>query len=119
MSENSHAPTPPAVETYDPKKSGNLPTIFLGAGVAGILISLLGLFSSSWREQFAHSYLFAFTFFFTICVGAIFWTCLHHATDAEWSVVVRRQMENLGKLVPYFALFYLPILLCINWKGED
>jgi len=119
MSDHSHAPTPPSPETYDIKKAGGLPTLLLGAGVAGILISLIGLFSPSWREQFAHSWLFSFSYFFTICVGALFWTCLHHATDAEWSVVVRRQLENLGKLLPYFALFFLPVLLCITWKGAD
>ena len=80
---------------------------------------MIGLVSPSWREQFAHSWLFGFAYFFTICVGGLFWTCLHHATDAEWSVVVRRQLENLGKLLPYFALLFLPVLLCITWKGED
>jgi len=119
MSDHSHALTPPSPENFDTKKAGGLPTALLGVGVGGILISLIGLFSASWREQFAHSWLFGFSYFFTICVGGLFWTCLHHATDAEWSVVVRRQMENLAKLIPYFALFFLPVLLCIMLKGEN
>ncbi len=115
MSDHSHA-TPPAAETFDIKKAGALPIILLGAGVVGIVLSLVGFFVS--RTQFAHSWLFGFSYFFTICVGALFWTCLHHATDAEWSVVVRRQMENVAKLLLYFSLFFIPLLACqpLLWK---
>jgi hypothetical protein len=105
-----HAPVPVA-EKYDSKKLGNLPTICLGAGAVGILGSLIGLFVN--KAQFAHSWLFAFAYFFTIAVGCLFWICLHHATDAEWSVVVRRVWENIASLLPWFALLFLPlILLC-------
>ena len=116
MSDHSHDITPPSAETFDAKHAGSLPTILLVAGVLGIGGSLIGLLVS--REQFAFSWLFGFTYFFTICVGALFWTCLHHATDAEWSVVVRRQMENVAKLLLYFALFFLPLLFCqpFLWK---
>ncbi len=103
-----HAPIP-AVEKYDSKKLGNLPTICLGVGAVGIFGSLIGLFVN--REQFAHSWLFAFAFFFTIALGCFFWTCLHHATDAEWSVVVRRVWENTASLLPYFAILFLPLIL--------
>ena len=113
MSEHSHDITP---ETFDPKSAGSLPTIFLGAGVIGIVGSLIGFFVS--REQFAFSWLFGFTYCFTIAIGALFWTCLHHATDAEWSVVVRRQMENVARLLPVFFLFFIPLLFCAPylWK---
>lgn len=127
MSDHSHALTPPAAETFDSKRVTGLSSIFLGVGVVGIAVSLIGLFSESWRAQFAHSWLFGMVYFFTICCGGLFWTCLHHATDAEWSVVVRRQMENIARLLPYFAYFFIPLLLCQNllwhwWdipKGQD
>ena len=48
------------------------------------------------RSNLAFSWLFAFAFFFTLCAGCFFWTIVHHATDAEWSVVVRRQLENIA-----------------------
>jgi len=108
MSDHSHSSTPQA-ETFDPKSLGNLPTVFLGAGVVGILASLIGMFFA--HEQFAYSWLFGFTYFFTIAIGALFWTCLHHATDAEWSVVVRRQLENITRILPFFVIFFLPLLL--------
>jgi hypothetical protein len=116
MSDHSHDLHPQA-ETFDPKSAGNLPTIFLAAGVVGIVGSLIGFFVA--REQFAFSWLFGFTYCFTIAIGTLFWTCLHHATDAEWSVVVRRQLENVARLLPIFFLFFIPILLCINTRGAD
>ena len=115
MSDHSHAATPPKPESFDLKDAGSLPKLFLAAGVVGVLCSLLGLllgftgFVS--RDQFAYSWLFGFSYCFTICVGALFWTCLHHATDAEWSVVVRRVLENLACLIPYLAIAFLPLLV--------
>jgi len=47
------------------------------------------------QPQFSFSWLFGFFYFFTLCCGCLFWTIVHHATDAEWSVVVRRQLENI------------------------
>ena len=34
---------------------------------------------------------------------------MHHATDADWSVVVRRQLENIGALLVVLAVFLIPI----------
>lgn len=111
MSDHSHEITPPKVETYDIKHAGGLPKTLLAVGLGGIGLSLIYLLIPSLRTQFAFSWLFAAFYFFTLCIGALFWTCLHHATDAEWSVVVRRQMENVAKLVPVAAAFFLPLLL--------
>ncbi len=111
MSDDHHLP-PPEAEKYDLKRAGGLPTILLGVGVVATLLSLIGLAVPAWRTQFAFSWLFGFTYFFTICVGALFWTCLHHATDADWSVVVRRQLENVASLIPYLVIFFVPVLIC-------
>lgn len=118
MSEHSHETTPQP-ERFDIKDAGGLPTLLLGAGAIGIVGSLIGLAVPAWRAQFAFSWLFGFTYFFTIAVGCLFWTCLHHATDAEWSVVVRRVLENLARLLPYFALFFIPVLIAITLRGAD
>ena len=111
MSDHSHEMTPPAAETYDIKRIGGLPNVLLGVGVVGIAGSLIGLIVPAWRQQFAYSWLFGAFYYFTLAIGAFFWVCLHHATDAEWSVVVRRQLENLAKLLPIAVLLFLPILL--------
>ena len=125
MSDHSHALTPPAAEKFDPKVLGALPTMLLAAGGIGCAISLLGFFISP--EQTAHSWLFGFSYFFTIAIGTLFWTCLHHATDAAWSVVVRRQLENLCSLLPYFIVLFIPLLFVAKYlwhwwdklPGED
>ena len=109
MSDHSHELTPPAAEKYDIKRAGGLPKLLLTVGVVGVAGSIIACLIS--KEQFAHSWLFACFYFFTLCVGSLFWTCLHHATDAEWSVVVRRQMENVAKLAPIAVLFFLPIVV--------
>lgn len=111
MSDHSHAHIPEA-EKFDLASAGNLPKLLLLAGVVGIAASLVGALFA--RELFAYSWLFGFSYFFSLCVGCLFWTCLHHATDAEWSVVVRRQLENVASLIPYLILFFIPVLLCVK-----
>ena len=84
---------------------------FLGL-VAAALVSYAAIFAGAIFDpkQFAFSYLFAFTFFFTIGLGALFWILVHHAVDAEWSAVVRRQLENLAGLLPVMALLFFPLV---------
>jgi len=104
-------------EQFDPVKGKKLSTACFGISALGLLVSALGFFSS--REQFAFSWLFGFFVIFAICVGALFWTILHHATDSEWSVLVRRQLENIASIIPMLSLFFLPLVLfCapILWK---
>jgi len=119
MSDHSHDVTPPAPERFDAKHIGGLQQIFFGAAVGGIGVSAIGFFVA--RQQFAFSWLFAFAYFFTIACGALFWTSLQHATDSEWSVLVRRQMENLTRVLPWFALLFLPLWFCAPflWKWWD
>jgi hypothetical protein len=132
MSDHSHEITALEPEKFDLKHVGGWPKMLLTAGVVGIVISLIGfligLGAPAWKDQFAFSWLFAFMYFFTICCGGLFWTSLHHATDAEWSTLVRRQTENIAKLLPVFFIFFLPLILfCAPslWKwwnmnpGED
>ncbi len=104
-----HAPAPVA-EKFDIRRAGNWPKLSLGIGVIGTVGCLIGYLVGA-RAQFAHSWLFAFAYFFTITVGCLFWTCLHHATDADWSVVVRRVWENTASTIPYYALLFLPLFL--------
>jgi hypothetical protein len=111
MSDHSHALTPPEPEKFEARTVGMIPTACLGAAVIGIVGSLIGAFVSP--AQFAHSWLFAFFYFFSLCAGALFWTILHHATDSEWSVVVRRQMENIASILPWFFLLLVPLVFFV------
>src|SRR5678815_5901013 len=101
-------------EKFDSARLGGLPTTLLLAGAVGLVLTVLGAFVIS-KEQFAYSYLFAFAVFFTLVVGSLFWTCLHHATDSDWSVVVRRQLENVASLIPYLALLFIPLFFVASY----
>lgn len=94
--------------TFDYKHVGGR---FLGL-VATAIIAYVALFAGAAfdSKQFAFSYLFAFTFFFTICMGGLFWILVHHGLDAEWSVVVRRQLENLASLLVVMGILFIPLV---------
>jgi hypothetical protein len=112
---SDHSITLPQAEQFDSKATSRLGFYALIVGVVGLIVSAIFAFRAGHdhllAKQFAFSWLFAFLFFFTIVAGSLFWVILHHATDAAWSVVVRRQMENLSALMPYLALFFIPLVL--------
>jgi hypothetical protein len=109
MSERSHVVPTPEGEFFETTRFGGLSTILAIAALIGLGLSLVaGLI---WPEQFAYSWLFGFAYFFTLCAGCFFWIIVHHAVDAEWSVVVRRQWENIASMLPVMALFFIPIIL--------
>ena len=78
-------------------------------GIVGLGLSVVGAFVSP--KQFSFSWLFAFAFYFTILAGCFFWIVVHHVVDAEWSVVVRRQLENLAMLLAVMVVFFIPIVI--------
>ena len=111
----------PAPETFDYKHVGTRWVGLCVTALAALLVSLLlGLADP---KQFAFSWLFAGSFFFTVLVGCLFWVIVHHATDAAWSLGIRRQLENLSSLLPLLALLLLPLLLVghlvWSWMAES
>jgi hypothetical protein len=109
MSDRLHnAPTPEG-EFFESGRFAGL-SVLLGV-VAFVALALCGAGAAIDPRQFSFSWLFAFGFFFTLCAGCFFWTIVHYATDAEWTVVVRRQLENIAVLVAVLAIFFIPILL--------
>src|SRR5882724_10242492 len=109
MSERSHTVPTPEGEYFESSRFAGLS--FLLGLIAVIALVLCAVGAVVDPHQFSYSWLFAFAFFFTLCAGCFFWTIVHHATDAEWSVVVRRQLENLAALLVVLALLFVPILL--------
>ncbi len=102
----------PKAEIFDLRRVGNLPLLLTVLSAIGLIVSAIGAIVPSLRVQFAHSWLFAFFYFFTLGAGSLFWILVHHATDAEWSVVVRRVLENVAALLPKIFLAVVPVLLC-------
>src|SRR5881397_2835277 len=109
MSDRLHnAPTPEG-EYFESGRFAGL-SVLLGV-IAFVALALCGAGAAIDPKQLSFSWLFAFGFFFTLCAGCFFWTIVHHATDAEWSVVVRRQLENIAVLLTVLAVLFVPILL--------
>jgi len=108
MSERADMPTPEG-EYIDKNRFAPLSFLLAIAGIVGLGLSVVGAFVNA--KQFSFSWLFAFAFYFTILAGCYFWIIVHHVVDAEWSVVVRRQLENLALLLAVMAVFFIPIVI--------
>ena len=88
----------------------------------GGIIGLIGLFVNA--KQFAHSYLLAFMFFLSLCLGGLFLVIVHHLFDAAWSVPVRRVAEHMACLLPIMGLLFIPIAIMAKpliyaWMQSD
>src|SRR5947207_14017968 len=112
--------------TYSPQspslnvsKWRNLPMILV---VGGMLLAVLGSLGGDWK-YFGYSYLLAYVFFLSICLGSLFLVLIHHLFDAGWSVPIRRFCEHLSTILfPWMALLFLPIALLAKkiypWMSE-
>jgi hypothetical protein len=75
-------------------------------------IGAAALSLSQWSEdpkRWLYTYLTAFVFATTICIGSLAWLMLQHLTHAVWSVVIRRIMENQTRPLTWLALGFVPI----------
>lgn len=109
---SEHTASAPVPERFRRASAGALPLAFLGGGALCLAIALVWGLASD-RQQFAHSWLLGFMYCFTICAGSLFWILLHHAVDANWSVVVRRLFEHVAALFPYLVALFIPLLFCL------
>jgi hypothetical protein len=62
-------------------------------------------------KQFGYSWLFAYMFFLSFCLGALFLVLVHHLFDASWSVPIRRYVEHMACLAPVMAALFVPIAI--------
>jgi hypothetical protein len=104
---------------FDLSRWRNVPAILM---IAGGALALIGFFVS--REQFAFSWLLAFMFFLSLCLGALFLVMVHHLFDAGWSVPIRRFCEHISTMLfPWMAILFIPIALLAKtlyqWMREN
>jgi hypothetical protein len=109
MSERSSSLPRPEGEYFEPSRFAGLSVIVAAVAFVTLILSVIGAYIAP--RQFAFSWLFAFAVFFTLTAGCFFWTIVHYAVDAEWTVVVRRQLENIASLFWLLAIFFIPVLL--------
>ena len=112
------------LEPLDLSRWRNAPALLMAVGG---LIALVGL-AASWKvdggRQFAFSWLLAFMFCLSLCLGALFLVLVHHLFDAGWSVPIRRFNEHIASLLfPWMALLFVPIALLARtiygWMGPS
>jgi len=96
----------PETPTWDLSKWRNLPMILVVGGM--VLAALAGLKGDA--RYFGYSYLVAYIFFLSICLGSLFLVLVHHLFDAGWSVPIRRFCEHTACLLfPTMAVLWIPI----------
>jgi len=97
--------------TLSPWQGGRrLAVLAGGIGAAGLLLTLAGAFVSGPRRAL-FAYLVAFAYWLGIALGALILLGALHASNARWSVVLRRFLETVPLVVPVFVLLFLPIAL--------
>jgi hypothetical protein len=62
-------------------------------------------------KQFAFSWLFAFLFFLSLALGALFFVLIHFATQAGWGSSSVAWPRTRWPPLPLFALLFVPVLL--------
>jgi hypothetical protein len=62
-------------------------------------------------RAFAYAWMNAFLFGLTLALGGLFFILIQHATQAGWSVAVRRIAEAVAGSMPVFAFLFIPVLL--------
>ena len=100
---------------------GKLRKVGLVLLVAGVLLGVIAFFVDPTRASF--NYLVSYSFLISIGVGALFLITLEYATDAIWSVPIRRITEFLAAIIPFLAILVIPILFnmheIFHWSHED
>ncbi|PYM13731.1 MAG: hypothetical protein DME18_08345 [Verrucomicrobia bacterium] len=96
---------PAADAPLDLSRWRKAPNLLLAAG--GVL-AVVGWIMNP--QQFGYSWLFAYMFYLSVCLGALFLVLVHHLFDASWSVPIRRVVEHLACLAgPVMAALFIPI----------
>ncbi|PWU16463.1 MAG: hypothetical protein C5B50_13530 [Verrucomicrobia bacterium] len=76
--------------------------------VIGAVLCIIGGLVDA--KEFAYSWLLAFMFFLSLCLGSLFLVMIHHLFDAGWTVPIRRFSEHIAAMLfPWMALLFIPI----------
>lgn len=94
----SHSPT---VDKVEPKKfelSSQAKMVMYVLMAVGALALIAGFFVD--KERAFHSYLTSYFYFVSLAIGGMFFTAIQHATNAGWSVNIRRISESFTSFLP-------------------
>jgi len=110
--DSAHSPHEPPDKLMLGPTGLRLKGLGLSAGVLGLAAAIIwGLLIGDGMKQFFHSYLFAFIYFLSFALGALFFVLIHHLVGATWSVVVRRLAEIVTGAFPVLFVLMLGLVL--------
>jgi len=115
---SSHAASAPAALSAAPASTAPAASKALTLGLAGIALTVLGLFVSG-AKVVAHSWLVGVTYWTALAVGMLLLVLIHHIFDASWSTVIRRQFEHGLAAFKWLGLLFLPLVLASFLYDRD
>ena len=83
--------------------------IALGAGAAGLAVTLVGAFVS--REQFFQAYLFGYVFWTGMGLGCLALMLLQYLVRGSWGFPIQRLLEAGARTLPLMALLFVPLIV--------
>jgi len=84
----------------------------LAVGIVGAGLSVVGFLND--RQQFFQSYLIAYMFWLSVCIGAAGLMMLNYVAGGRWGVVIRRVAEAAAILIFLMAVLLAPLLLGLS-----
>jgi hypothetical protein len=81
---------------------------WLSIGVVAAVLCGVGGFTNP--DQFFHSYLYGYVFWFNLTLGCFAGVMAHNLTGGDWGEATRRQLEAGMRMLPLMAFLLLPIL---------
>ena len=100
-------PTPKIPSPVDWSKWPGMLNKAIGAAAIVLLIGFAVCHNNI--DRWLAGYLVGYMFCLSIGLGGLFLVLVHHLFDASWSVPIRRINEHLACLLPWMALFWVPI----------
>jgi hypothetical protein len=104
-----------ATTAINPRAAG--PFALAGAALLGGGF-VLGLLQRDHLAYFLHSYLVSVCFVASLCLGALFFVAVLHATRAGWGIVLRRIAEFLSVNIATVAVLFLPVLVAVIMRNH-
>lgn len=100
----------------DRRRLGDLaPKLFvlgLVVGFGGLIVSvIIALLADHGWERFFRTYLTAFMWGLSLCLGGLFWVAIQHVTRAGWSVAIRRIAEGVMSNLRWYWILFIPIAI--------
>jgi hypothetical protein len=92
-----------------PASTAALANKFLLAGIAGLVLTVIGLFVDA--HGAALSYVVGISYWTAVAVGMLMLVMIHHIFDAGWSTVIRRQFEHGLSAFKWLFILFIPLVI--------